>query len=80
MADQVRSRMEEERKEAFKKTAEDEAKAAASMRLAYQEMSLNQKKTVRNRSLIFFCFVLKLVKFSITFFFSTGGKNPCRGS
>ena len=48
MADQVRSRMEEERKEAIKTTAEDEAKAAANMRLAYQEMSLTQKKTVRN--------------------------------
>ena len=44
MADQVRSRMEEERKEAELKTAEDEAKAAASMRLAYQDLSQESKK------------------------------------
>ncbi len=44
LADQTRSRMEEERKEAARKTAEDEEKALASARLAYQDLSLQQKK------------------------------------
>ncbi len=42
---QTRSKMEEERREAAKKTAEDEEKAVASMRLAYQDLSVQQKKT-----------------------------------
>ena len=36
LADQVRSRMEEERKESELKSKQDEEKAVASMRLAYQ--------------------------------------------
>lgn len=44
LADQVKSRMEEERKEAELKTSEDEAKAAASIRLAYQDLSAESKK------------------------------------
>ena len=66
MADQVRSRMEEERREAVKKTVEDEAKAAANMRLAYQEMSLTQKKTVGRYYLIDVClnFLAKVFGFT----------------
>eukprot|EP00095_Tigriopus_kingsejongensis_P005205 maker-scaffold408_size180710-snap-gene-0.28 protein:Tk05205 transcript:maker-scaffold408_size180710-snap-gene-0.28-mRNA-1 annotation:"adp-ribosylation factor gtpase-activating protein 2" len=44
IADQVRSRMDEERKEQVKQTQEDEEKAEASMRLAYQDLSVQQKK------------------------------------
>ena len=45
MADQVKERMEEEKKEQAAKTVEEEAKAVASMRLAYQDLSVQQKKT-----------------------------------
>ena len=45
MADLGRIKATEEAKETFKATEEDEAKQAASMRLAYQDLSLEQKKT-----------------------------------
>ena len=45
MADLGRTKAAEEAKEALKATEEDEAKQAASMRLAYQDLSLEQKKT-----------------------------------
>ena len=45
LADQVKERMEEEKKEQAAKTVEEEAKAVASMRLAYQDLSVQQKKT-----------------------------------
>ncbi|TRY73290.1 hypothetical protein TCAL_00895 [Tigriopus californicus] len=44
MADQVRTRMDEEKKEMAMKSQEDQAKAVASMRLAYQDLSAQQKK------------------------------------
>ena len=45
MADLGRLKAAEEEKESLKIREEDEAKAAASMRLAYQDLSLEQKKT-----------------------------------
>jgi len=44
MADQVKERMEQERKVNEAKRIEDEAAAAASMKLAYQDMSAKSKK------------------------------------
>ena len=41
---QTRSRHEEERREAAKKSAEDEETAVASMRLAYQDLSVQRKR------------------------------------
>ena len=46
MADQVKHRLEEDRKLGEAKRIEDESKAAANMRLAYQDISLQQKKQV----------------------------------
>lgn len=43
LADQVKTRMTEEAVEKDKRSAEDEAKAIASMRLAYQDLSIQQK-------------------------------------
>lgn len=45
MADQVRTRMEEEQKAP---KVEDEEKIVTSMRLAYQDLSVQQKKQVRH--------------------------------
>ncbi len=45
---QVKTRMTEEAVEKDKRSAEDEAKAIASMRLAYQDLSIQQKTQVRN--------------------------------
>ena len=47
IADQVKYRLEEDRKLEEEKRMEDESKAAANMRLAYQDISLQQKKKVR---------------------------------
>jgi len=44
MADQIKERMEQERKVNESKRIEDEAVAAASMKLAYQDMSAKSKK------------------------------------
>ena len=46
MADQIKSRRQVEEEE-VKKSAEDNEKAELSMRLAYQDLSAQQKKTVR---------------------------------
>ena len=46
MADQVKNRIEEDRKVDEAKRIEEESKAAANMRLAYQDISLQQKKRV----------------------------------
>ena len=45
LADQGRLKAAEDAKIATENRQEDEAKAAASMRLAYQDLSLEQKKT-----------------------------------
>ena len=45
LADQVKTRIEEERQAAAITKQQDEEKAAASMRLAYKDLSLEQKKT-----------------------------------
>ena len=47
IADQMKYRLEEDRKLEEEKRMEDESKAAANMRLAYQDISLQQKKKVR---------------------------------
>ena len=44
MADQVKYKMEEDRKIDDAKRIEEESKVAANMRLAYQDLSLQQKK------------------------------------
>lgn len=44
IADQMKYRLEEDRKLEQEKRIEDESKAAANMRLAYQDISLQQKK------------------------------------
>ena len=46
MADQVKYKIEEDRKIDEAKRTEEESKAAANMRLAYQDLSLQQKKQV----------------------------------
>ena len=46
MADQMKYQIEEDRKVDEAKRIEDESKAAANMRLAYQDLSLQQKKQV----------------------------------
>ena len=46
MADQMKYKIEEDRKIDEAKRIEDESKAAANMRLAYQNLSLQQKKQV----------------------------------
>ena len=46
MADQIKYKIEEDRKIDEAKRIEDESKAAANMRLAYQDLSLQQKKQV----------------------------------
>ena len=47
LADQVRIRGEEERQESAKRSAADEAKAEASMRLAYQDLGAKQEEKLR---------------------------------
>ena len=46
MADQMKYKIEEDRKIDEAKRVEEESKAAANMRLAYQDISLQQKKQV----------------------------------
>ena len=46
MADQMKYKIEEDRKVDEARRIEDESKAAAKMRLAYQDLSLQQKKQV----------------------------------
>ena len=46
MADQVKYKLEEDRQIDEAKRIEEESKAAANMRLAYQDLSLQQKKQV----------------------------------
>lgn len=69
MADQVRSRMDEEKKEMAMKSQEEQEKAVASMRLAYQDLSVQQKKQVYKEDLIHVFHSLKLHNV-------LGGENP----
>jgi hypothetical protein len=53
---QVKVRMNEDAAEKAEKSVEDEANAIASMRLAYQDLSIEKKKQVRSTKFFFFLF------------------------
>ena len=80
MADQMKYQIEEDRKVDEAKRIEDESKAAANMRLAYQDLSLQQKKQVSLlTNFVHYCKSLKQSSahpaFDHSFFFCIRRKN-----